>query len=724
MQGQQPCAPPIGVCPDTALNQTHGVDDVTEIGGEFKEGLTVVRYSRPVKGTDPILDKDINIDGSSFVVWAFGPLKKDGLANPAELLPLFHNEPLSRPASGVDVSIEFGREPANNCQRGIEVPSEEPTDVPGFERPVLFNVTSITARIGPSGGARGVPAIIDRPAWGIAWYLSETGPDSEDILIPALGVERGKTYEFNIFGGTPAASDDNSVHPFYITSSPRGGYHLRNPRQRAAEKVYAGINVTERNRNGGVTAFESSAGALCLLQSDVNDTSAIGTYQDYFRTLDRSCTTNPTITRGGGILKWKVAEDTEDIVYYQCVTHENLGFKIRVFDAGKIDVDELRQLSGGGPLQEEVAPDACVADFKNERKFFGGCAKGVGNALDIFWNIDEEAGEIETLFRAPKGDNNNVGYVGLSWGSKTMVGSSATIAFELEDGPQIRDYFLAAQNSQGVQPNNMQNLTSAEVESTDEYLSGLFTRDLVVDGLPPINVQGRTDFIWSVGARPRSARDFPTHRRRSNGAVDLSIRSESEIFEEASGLDTIFVVHAVFMGVSWLILVPIAITAMRFLKKYNPVTFNIHRGLNGAAALLTVAAFIMAITSGSRTETAHLAIGSVVFSIVILQAIAGLLRPGRGNKFRKSWYWGHSIVGSLLGGLGIANCFIGIGTSKIGGPVGWYIAAGVVTGLLVFAQVVLALMPNTFPREDEFEEKARLREERAESGGRTFVRED
>ena len=58
----------------------------------------------------------------------------------------------------------------------------------------LENVSVFKAKIGPTGGKRGYTPITGVPSWGIAWYLN-------DLLIPEITVQRGKTYEFIVEGG-------------------------------------------------------------------------------------------------------------------------------------------------------------------------------------------------------------------------------------------------------------------------------------------------------------------------------------------------------------------------------------------------------------------------------------------------------------------------------------------------------------------------------------------
>jgi hypothetical protein len=67
----------------------------------------------------------------------------------------------------------------------------------------------------PSGGARGYSAITGGASWGIGYYVN-------DLLIPVVAVERGKTYTFKVYSGGDSVNE-SQYHPFYITSSPVGG---------------------------------------------------------------------------------------------------------------------------------------------------------------------------------------------------------------------------------------------------------------------------------------------------------------------------------------------------------------------------------------------------------------------------------------------------------------------------------------------------------------------
>jgi hypothetical protein len=148
-------------------------------------------------------------------------------------------------------------------------------------------------------------------------------------------MRRGTTYTFLISGGnTP---DSNSeYHPMYLTTSESGGYAQISPAERAAQTVFAGIEVTETDGDGNVVAFVSTLEAPICLYEVTDSTFSLPesgvTYQDYFNTLNRSCASNSAITKAAAVLEFTPNEDTPDLIYYQCVTHRNLGWEIRVVD--------------------------------------------------------------------------------------------------------------------------------------------------------------------------------------------------------------------------------------------------------------------------------------------------------------------------------------------------------------------------------------------------------
>jgi len=67
-----------GVCPDERIG---GHNDVTPLGGERHDGVTTVRYSRPLQTNEAIKDRPIPRHGSASVIAAIGPINSRKEAN-------------------------------------------------------------------------------------------------------------------------------------------------------------------------------------------------------------------------------------------------------------------------------------------------------------------------------------------------------------------------------------------------------------------------------------------------------------------------------------------------------------------------------------------------------------------------------------------------------------------------------------------------------------------
>lgn len=692
---RQPCSSGRGVCPDEQLVPNAGTNDISRASGKAEGGLTMVTYTRSLAAADTIADRPISTSDATFIVWAIGPL------NPTSLLPLFHQMESNFPRG--DVSVEFGRSVANECPQMLFA-GEKEKDVPGFIRPTISGTTSITAHIGPPGGSRGYSGITKGPSWGFAWYMSPTGTTGEDVLIPAIVIERGKTYTFTVQGGIDDGTE-TAYHPLYITSSSMGGYASRTPAERAQETVYAGVADIETDENGDVVSFRPTAtGALCDIKSSLEgDTASLESWEDYAKTLDFSCAQNEAIQENSGTLSWTVPANAPDLLYYQCITHPFLGFKLVVFDEGEVDQARLERENGGGELEDEApsestdgAPSECKVNFKGSERSFQGCQKGLSGDVEVYWTLRSEDEEIDTLFRAPT----NGGYVGFGWGYSQMVGSNAVIAFQDASGnAQIEDYFLESKSSAGVQPNTNQQLTDTDVEVAGGFVTGVFTRKLEVEGQPAIT-NGPTPAIWAVGDSPNSGTTLTQHDLRASGDIDLS-KVSSELQESSSSRlagDSYYTAHAVLMIIGWLALTPTAVILMRYFKRFNPTTFQLHRGINILSIAVVLSAYIMGIVRGSRAEIAHLALGTIAIAIGLIQIISGTARPKKESAARKPWYLSHAITGSITITVAMANALLGMILFNV--RVGWYVTWGVLVGIHVLAHIVLTAFRTKTPYVD------------------------
>ncbi|KYN45050.1 hypothetical protein ALC56_00524 [Trachymyrmex septentrionalis] len=290
-----------GVCPDQRIG---GRNDAILVHGERQNGITTVTYTRPLRTNEPEKDRMIP-ERETSVIAAIGSLNARGEANAHERFD----------KTTEDIRIDFTSRNVHECTNSLyNIP-----DAPDLEpwTPAVINDKNIfNARIGPTGAKRGYSRITGTPSWGIAWYIN-------DLLIPEIIVERGKTYTFIVEGGDDPANPAR-YHPFYITDSPEGGLG-QNIGKQTEETVFAGA---EYDSDGYFRA--TAAGRYCeWTRLIVNNADDYKTFKSFFETLELKCDMGEPAK-----LVWTVKEDTPDLVYYQCFTHKHLGWKIHVVDPG------------------------------------------------------------------------------------------------------------------------------------------------------------------------------------------------------------------------------------------------------------------------------------------------------------------------------------------------------------------------------------------------------
>lgn len=180
-----------------------------------------------------------------------------------------------------------------------------------------------------------------------------------DLLATTIEMRRGTTYTFRVSGGNDPESNAE-YHPMYLTDSPTGGYVQLTAAERAAETVYAGIVITATDSEGGVLNFTSPYQApICVYKTtDTSANSSDGGYQEYFDSLDLSCRDNATITQAAAVFNFTPNASTPDELFYQCVTHRNLGWRIRVLNAGD---PPLTFMPSAAPVSASVVAEASGA---------------------------------------------------------------------------------------------------------------------------------------------------------------------------------------------------------------------------------------------------------------------------------------------------------------------------------------------------------------------------
>lgn len=195
-----------GVCPDTMFQGSEGsvsVNNTKLVYGHRKDGVSFVRYQRPLVSEDKKYDVAVNRVGNMTVVWSMGLIKPPDSLNPY-YLPQNHGGTFGHLT--LNVSKNF-----DDCLGPLDAEDKEDQDVITAD-----GKTPIVVSSGPAIHYPNPP----NPLKVIYMNKKEA---------PVLKVERGVPVTFSIQAGHDVA--------FYVTSDPLGGNAtLRN----MTEIVYAG----------------------------------------------------------------------------------------------------------------------------------------------------------------------------------------------------------------------------------------------------------------------------------------------------------------------------------------------------------------------------------------------------------------------------------------------------------------------------------------------------
>ncbi|XP_065078550.1 protein Skeletor, isoforms B/C isoform X1 [Ochlerotatus camptorhynchus] len=294
-----------GVCPDERIG---GRNDAELISGDRRQGVTKIKYRRLLHTNEASSDQPYPTDRQISVVAAIGPLNSRTEANAHS----FNDATLQ------DIQINFSSTNDHSCTDALDS-LIDPNAPKAWEKRVISKQTVISAKIGPTGGKRGYTPMTGHPSWGIAWFLN-------DMLIPEVYVERGKTYTFVVEGGDDP-TQPAKYHPFYITDSPEGGFGQQTASKQERETVFAGVAYDKDHY-----PYPTAAGRYCEWKhKNVDKSEESETFEEFKKTLNLVCD-DPDAQPA--YLNWTVPEDAPNMVYYQCYTHRNLGWKIIVVDEG------------------------------------------------------------------------------------------------------------------------------------------------------------------------------------------------------------------------------------------------------------------------------------------------------------------------------------------------------------------------------------------------------
>ena len=254
-------------------------------------------------------------------------------------------------------------------------------------------------------------------------------------------------------------------------------------------------------------------------------------------------------------------------------------------------------------------------------------------------------------------------YLGQAWlsigwapGKSVMIGSQAVIGWPDKE-PSLTNpgkYDMNTLTSEGVvlMKNSRQTLTNATIVQNSTHTVLKFTKILEESNENSISSTAKTWLVWAVGFDNSAqfhikAGGFAIKLNQcavSEGGVivnqgDQNSQGAVEIEAEDNNRD-LWIAHGMTAAVAWAILVPLAVGAAIIRKLFEAaglskgLWFQLHRGLNSLAALLTIVSFSIAVYIFNKepnpvhfSEDPHHTVGLLIFIITLLQALNGIFRP-------------------------------------------------------------------------------------------------
>jgi len=303
----------------------------------------------------------------------------------------------------------------------------------------------------------------------------------------------------------------------------------------------------------------------------------------------------------------------------------------------------------------------------------------------LYWSTTEH-GEIKFGVEATVPNN---GWVGLGFNKNGVMTPSRAIIATLPSNtgrPQVQEYSLKGYASNLVTVATQPVIKGASVEYANGVVKFVFS--ISSKDEPSINLaNGNTGFIYAVGPQPAVASVLSHHiasrstmLNLSQGGMTVNILS---LGINIPGTRSKWILaHGILMAVAWLLFTPIAIILASPLVRQRlfPRDVNVtprHTTAHRILALLIVliaatGATIALVVFGTHVFKAHLIIGLVVLSLMLIQIMLGTWRTlipvekprgcmqAFGLRYKRCITICHQICGRLLWLLAVSNIILGL----------------------------------------------------------------
>ena len=317
----------------------------------------------------------------------------------------------------------------------------------------------------------------------------------------------------------------------------------------------------------------------------------------------------------------------------------------------------------------------------------------VPNDYTLHWTVRGNKVDMAVTALVPSAVN---GWLSVAFSTDgQMVGSSAVMGqpsagtvkmFNLDGKPPS---FRSAQQEP---------LNNTAITVVDGLITMRFTR--ATSGRVPIVPSSNTLLLWGFGSAPYGPGSAGYHgRERGRFLVSLSGSDAPLLGGVAFGIDPVDVykmAHGVLMFLGWGVLLPLGAVTSRFFRHHDPLWFDIHRFLQMSGLLSGFIGWVIALVQFTpfgampRLGQAHYTFGMMVMVLGLMQPLNGILRPHKGQPFRKQWEWLHKGSGYTALFLAWPTIFMGAALFAYQVPTSAAsdVASGVIWTMVVFLVLI------------------------------------
>ena len=277
------------------------------------------------------------------------------------------------------------------------------------------------------------------------------------------------------------------------------------------------------------------------------------------------------------------------------------------------------------------------------------------------------------------------GWVSVGFGA-TMVGSRAYVGSAVPASDAgVRLYHLQSLYASGakllsaidesvwrIEGNNVGFEVNIPLQSTQG-------KRVITVGDTTFDVDGEIELVWAVGDTwHATALEADNHYAHSRTAVRINFRSGAI---GILGVDSKLVAHGLLMWIAWIMLLPAAVAALRYIRRDaasvkaggRPLWLAAHMALVLAAFLCTLVALILSLVydaeKGIHLVSAHAKVGVAVLVMLAVQLMTALARPPPMPKtlLRRLFELGHRVLAASTIALAIAAVFTGFSDIQMRG---------------------------------------------------------